>query len=347
MTRVTPIAEHPDPVSADETAAAWMLRRAEAGETFDNDAFQRWLTEDDANPRAWARVRGSWAAFDQAEGDALLDAMRRHALMARPVRFPTRPWVPAALAAAIVVAVLAGGVLTFERFAIPSTDHNRPAELAVAGSATSDYATAVGQQRLVALPDGSHVTLDTNSAIRVAFAGGKRALSLLRGRAFFDVAHDAAHPFTVAAAGRLVTDVGTQFDVRLDRDRFEVVILQGRVLVRGAGPAPAALALHAGQQLIAEAGSPARIEPAQLGDAQDWRLGLVEFRDEPLSAAAAELNRYSRDQLVVSDPGVANLRLTGTFHTGDPSRFGRTLAEVYPIRLVRTGPDRLEIEPNN
>ncbi len=72
---------------------------------------------------------------------------------------------------------------------------------------------------------------------------------------------------------------------------------------------------------------------------------MATFRDEPLSDVAAELNRYTSDSLVVRDPQLADLRVTGMFRTGDLARFGRTLAEIHPVRVVRKSAHEWEIVP--
>ncbi len=66
----------------------------------------------------------------------------------------------------------------------------------VASSAPpSTYATAKGEVREVMLSDGSRITLDTDSAVKVAFVAARRNLTLQKGRAFFAVKHDASRRF--------------------------------------------------------------------------------------------------------------------------------------------------------
>jgi transmembrane sensor len=78
-------------------------------------------------------------------------------------------------------------------------------------------------------------------------------------------------------------------------------------------------------------------------DVLGWQQGYVTFDNETLVAAVAEINRYSSQQLIVRDPNVAALRVTGQFRRGDAERFGRTVAEIYPVRVVRRGPKALEL----
>jgi len=85
------------------------------------------------------------------------------------------------------------------------------------------------------------------------------------------------------------------------------------------------------------------VSPADLAAAQDWRDGFLTFDDSPLADAVADFNRTSVDQLVIRDPKVARLRITGRFQTGDAGRFGRTLAAVHSVRIVQIAPHQFEI----
>ena len=94
------------------------------------------------------------------------------------------------------------------------------------------YTTAVGEQRVIQLADGSNVSLDTDSRIRVRFAGAERRLELERGQALFDVADD-GRPFVVVAGDTSITAVGTVFDVRRHSDGVKVTLVSGVVDVAG------------------------------------------------------------------------------------------------------------------
>ena len=89
--------------------------------------------------------------------------------------------------------------------------------------------TAVGEQRTVTLPDGSSVELNTASQVAIRYTARTRAVQLTRGEAHFTVASDRSRPFSVHAAGRVVTAVGTAFTVQLRRDAVEVTVAEGRV----------------------------------------------------------------------------------------------------------------------
>src|SRR3546814_1264895 len=77
------------------------------------------------------------------------------------------------------------------------------------------YRTVLGERRVVTLADGSTVSLDAASEVRVAYSERARELALVRGQARFDVAHDPRRPFAVQARDQRVVATGTAFNVDL------------------------------------------------------------------------------------------------------------------------------------
>jgi transmembrane sensor len=143
-----------------------------------------------------------------------------------------------------------------------------------------------------------------------------------------------SRPFTVRAGDIEVVAIGTRFDVRLEPNLVRVTLIEGRVAVQSLNGRAAPVTLRAGEQLTERSGGVTVSRP-NLQEALDWPAGLVTFRNDTLAAAAAELNRYSSTALVVRDPRVARLRVTGSFKAGDPGRFARTVEQIHPVRSLR------------
>lgn len=323
-------------MSPDE-AAALLLVRQDAGEDgLDDAVFDEWLMADPAHAEAWTRACGAWESFSAAPEDAALQAIRDEARAESPAR-PRWGW---AMAASVALVAATSGLFVASRNSGVGT--SPPTVIASAGQARRILATSGGRPERFALADKSTVVLDSDSAVAVAFRpDGERRIELLRGQAYFIVAHDRTRPFVVAANGRTVTALGTEFEVRSDRGAMRVVLVEGRVSVAGAAVAP--VLLRPGQQLTARADGGMTVSPADVAAVRDWQLGVVTFDNTPVAVAAAELNRHSRLQLVVDDPHVARLTVSGVFRTDDPRRFARTLAEIYPVRVVSLPGDRIAI----
>lgn len=200
----------------------------------------------------------------------------------------------------------------------------------------TEYATSVGEQRVVQLADGSRVHLDTASEIRVRFSGAGRIVTLDRGQAFFEVAPDASRPFTVEAGQASVTALGTSFDVRRSGGSTQVVLVTGRVEVKSVPGAPAKV-MAPGQAAVLSGSAPV-VSAADVERATSWKQGRLIFRDTPLPVAVAEINRYLDKGIVLDAPGLSQTTVNGVFETGDRDAFVSTAAEVFGLRAV-PGPD--------
>lgn len=93
------------------------------------------------------------------------------------------------------------------------------------------YTTDIGEQRTLALEDGSSVELNARTKIRVAFTEDARTIELLQGQALFKVAKNPNRPFIVDSDGTRVRAVGTQFDVYKKSTGTQITVVEGRVAV--------------------------------------------------------------------------------------------------------------------
>lgn len=284
-------------------------------------ALEAWLAETPEHAAAFERANAVWAILPRAASHRP-DEVALQSPPRRPVaRTFTRP-VIAAIAACL--SLLAGlGVLWWS--------------LADAGA----YATRVGEQRVATLQDGSRIALNTDSQVDVRFDSGRRRIELDRGEAMFEVAHDAERPFIVIAGDTRVVALGTVFTVRRTRDDVVVTLIKGRVAVshQGARDTPAAdavVTLRPGEKLTESVNGPSRIEPESIERATAWRRGQTVFQDTPLGLAVAELNRYGGPPIVVDDPRLAALPISGVFAT-NASDFAEAAAALHGLRLERRG----------
>ncbi len=315
-------------------AASYWLVRQDADEMSGDDcrAFDEWLTASPLHRDAYDRAKAIWRIFDSPADDPNLGALRAAALsMSATSRRPTR----FAAAAALVCAV--------SFLAIVAMYDAAPVE---------HYVTARDKGSTVTLSDGTVAMLNRDTAIDVAFSGNARRVVISRGEAFFEVAKNPQRPFWVDARGRRITALGTQFDVRLDPDRLEVVLLEGRVSIdRASSPMtdfPASRKTHVelrpGQRWAAASGVPMAVTNVDAQRLTSWRRGWVVFENETLAGAVAELNRYA-PRPIVPDGAVAELRLSGVFRTGQPERFVAAIQELLPVRAVHDPEGRTQLLP--
>lgn len=330
-------------------AALWLERLQRDPSPEDDAAFAQWLAQSDANRQAWERARDLWDVFEDPQADDVLASLRKDALSlrARPAPAPTA-WY---LAAASIAAVVVGGVL----FSGLGRDHRAPAPTHVASAdqpdlhafGRADYQTTAGQRLNVRLEDGTRLTLEPATAVDIAYVDGQRLVRLTRGEALFDVQHDEAHPFRVAAGERVISDLGTRFNIRVQADETRVRLDEGSLGVTvGSDPHAAtgeAKILVPGQELVARRGQSDAITQVEPKMASDGERQVIQFDNISLAEAVAQINRYTDQKLVVNDPKVGALRVSGAFRTDDPMRFATTLTTLYPVRLVPLADGRIEI----
>ncbi|MCX6267266.1 MAG: FecR domain-containing protein, partial [Bacteroidetes bacterium] len=189
------------------------------------------------------------------------------------------------------------------------------------------------------LPDGSKVTLNRNSKLIFSegFDKGNREVKLT-GEAFFEVSHDAKHPFTVDAGLARVLVLGTTFSVRTypvegsDRvNLVEVVVTEGRVMlfrIDERSGDTAKLILMAGESGSMKEGDrkPIRNEAAP-PDGNFWANQSLDFRSTQLSAVFELIERYYSVHITVSDPAILNCRLTASFVNEPPESILAVITE--------------------
>lgn len=335
-----------DAARIEQEAADWIARHYAGLSPAARTEFQRWCASDVRHAASFAELDGTWRALDRVR---LPRADRRridpHALAPRR---PRRTWWFAAAAVAAAAVMALGGAAGWRTA--------RPAPT----SFTRAVATAVGEWRKVEFPDGSTVSVNTDTRIEVAYSAAERRVRLERGEAHFTVAKQPARPFFVEADGVAVRAVGTAFNVRLRAGAVEVLVTEGRVhmadSVRGASllveqPArsdgDAAPLLRAGERaVVAAAGEPgaarqpvraAVVTLPEVERALAWQERRLVFGAEPLAEIVAEFNRYNRTQLVVRDPVLGLQRFGGSFRADQPETFVRLLEARFGLQADRRG----------
>ncbi|QAY77610.1 FecR family protein [Sphingosinicella sp. BN140058] len=314
------------PPRIDAEAAAWIARLnsdARCPET--DEALRAWLQADPAHEAAFERATEIWSMIPGAARTAGLDRPAPRAQ--RPSLCAPQPYWGMALAATILIAVGAGGWWAAHR--------------------PLDYETAIGEQRVATLKDGSRIALNTDTEVHVDFEDNLRKVILDRGEAMFEVAPNPDRPFVVTAGDRTVRAVGTSFIVRRTESGVVVTLIQGKVAVASLRPtsdrrtdAPAMLT--AGERLTATAEAPSTIDQPSIEAATAWRRGQAVFTDTPLAAAVSELNRYGGPRIAIGDPRLGSLRVSGVFATNDTAEFAAAIAALHGLR-VEPGQSELRI----
>jgi transmembrane sensor len=301
-------------------AGAWLERREfGAWDATVQAELDAWLSASPSNAVAFLRVEEVWKRADRLR--ALNRPMREVTPTSQAGSFSFLPKLAAAFA--LIAAV---GIGTY-----------------MLGTGQKAYETPIGIRKTITFADGSKVELNTDTLLRAHVTGNGRTAELVKGEAFFQIQHDAAHPFVVMAAGYRVTDLGTKFLVRRDGARLEITLVEGSARVE-----PAEKDIHAkpavltpGDMVIATAQQMTitrKTAPA-LANEMAWRRGLLIFNHATLEEAAAQFNRYNIQKLVIASPTVGRRTIGGTFPTSGVEEFAEVAKGVFGFHVKTNGND--------
>jgi transmembrane sensor len=333
--------ERPDVL---ETATDWFARRRSGEMTpAETDALAAWLAEDEAHAEALAAAGRIWASsgLDAIREHPRILALRERGLARRSRRrwWIAAPAVAACLAALVAVPSLLGsGLPTAPELFAPSIQQ--------------EFRTSVGQRTTVRLPDGSLVTLDTDTTLRTRETEHRRLIFLDKGQAFFKVAHDKSRPFVVSAGGRTVTATGTAFSVRVAPKVFDVVLVEGSVRVESPVRATPlglptgrvqATEMQAGSELAALDNRHWTVREADPAADTAWLSGRLVYKAAPLSEVVADMNRYSEKKIVIADAAIAARQLSGTYRAGDIEGFVKAVQDYGLARVASNDEGEVEL----
>jgi len=301
-----------------EQAADWVARLDSGDLTPDEQAaFNAWLAADIRHLGAYARVEAGLVRL------ARLRAVGADTLRAKPPSVaPTWTRRRMVLTGTTAACLAASGLL---------------GAIVLKGNPQQAFTTGLGETRMVPLPDGSVVTLNTDSSMSVRFTETVRRIHLDKGEAFFKVAKNKARPFIVDALNTEVRAVGTSFTVRaLPRHPVQILVQEGVVEVTrtgslGAIPVRAVAETQAVVPIVAPIVIHSVPRP-QVARNLAWRFGRIALENETLEDAAEEFARYSNTRIVV-DPVVANRTVTGRFASNDPVGFAKAAASVLNLHV--------------
>jgi transmembrane sensor len=279
-----------------------------------------WLEQSEANRREFERVQRFWDACED------VSTFVPSANLSADGSSGVWKISAALLVAASVSAALIGVVHHYGLF--------QPAPRAMS------YASAVGETRVLHLPDRSEIVLGGASAITVRFDNDARNIVLNDGEALFNVAHDRHRPFLVNSGAGSIRAVGTSFNVHRGYAGTTVTVVHGAVEVKSRTPKVAASnVLRPGMQLSygidGKMAEPRRVDAAKV---VSWQTGVLRYTGEPLTVVVADLNRYSLRPILIDSPQVGLVEITGTVRTDGIADWLSGLASAAGLEIIDNDP---------
>lgn len=275
------------------------------------EQFEQWLAADPAHQRRFETMMDVWA-------------VSAHLPLPTPVPAPVRrrgrrPLLAAAMA---LLALPLAGLLGWHMNLIPDSYHRYSSETAV---------------RDITLADGSHVQLNLDSQLTFATYKDQRQVTLGKGEAYFEVQHDASHPFVVRAGRGQVRVTGTHFNMWTYQDQVRVTLTQGSVQVMGDRSHPNDLVyLSPGMQASYDAQQRLPlVSAANPDEALAWRDGKLILDHLSLSDALPRINRYLDNPVHLGDNATGQLLIGGVYNTHNIAALVQDLPKVLPVQLSR------------
>lgn len=311
------IVNFPDPGTIEAEAALWVVRLDDGNMSAESYAeFQAWQRRSPYHREALSRLTTLWSDFDILQDTASPfheNDSSAGSVKAPPIRAVAWRRLGSIAAGAVV---MLGAAYWYSKSHHPAS---KPADI-LASIVRQHYETAVGTQQTVNLPDGSKVSINTDTSLDVVFSATRRDVYLRRGEAFFDVVHNVERPFTVVANKRLIRDIGTAFGVRLMDHVVEVAVAKGSVELAHSGGASGSSqkrlgVFTAGYNIAFDQ----KIERSEQISEEDmsrklsWREGILDYDGEPLSKVLADFSRYSGIDFELRDNSLKDFPVGGHF----------------------------------
>jgi len=295
-----------------QQAVSWLLEMQEGSlNTGRQKAWQLWLNGNVEHQRAWAHIQrvnqrlgGLSSSLAHATLGAPKSGSRRHALK-------------------LLLLLGAGSVAGWslrDQIALQPL--------------LADYNSGVGEQRKVALSDGSQIQLNTASAVDVKFDAQQRLIRLLSGEILMTASADTRPLNLLTAEGSVkVTTGSSRFNLRQLNGRTQLAVFAGAVKLAPGERAGSGLIVQAQQQVTFSRNAWDSVRPVDASSGA-WADGMLVASRMKLSDFLGELGRYRRGRLNC-DAKVANLLISGSYPLADSERILDMLEIALPVRIQR------------
>lgn len=291
-------------------AARWAARlQSSDASPIDHAQFQDWLAQDPRHVSAYEEFDQLWADLEDVPlPPEKLKRIRRARTMRRT--------------GAVGVGMMAMMVIGADHFG-------------VLDRINADHYTRMGQTEQVTLPDGTMVSLNSDSAIKVAYSSQRREVVLLRGEAFFDVQHNPDRPFVVVDDQFRARAVGTRYGVREHSisGTPDVQVEEGVVEVT-ADTSRERVMLHAGEGAFLSDDGTFAVTKTDVGNETAWRDGKLVFSNQPLREVLATLEKHRFGKIVLLSDAAGAQRVSGIFDLSNTDQALSALAAGLPIRIT-------------
>lgn len=231
-----------------------------------------------------------------------------------------RLWVRYAAAAAIIGVLAVAGLWQFR-------------------STTVDSQTAFGETRTLTLPDGSTVTLNSNSSVRYDkhWPEGQTREIWLKGEAFFEVNERGTvrkDKFIVHTGDADVEVLGTKFNVNSHREITKVALQSGKVKLSSVSN-PETVTLAPGDLALYDTKAKTfKVERANVAAQSSWKDRKLVFNNTSLREIGAIIEDSYGLKVAIADESLAQRRVNGEIPISNKTALLKALEQLYNLKIT-------------
>ncbi|HBS25222.1 MULTISPECIES: FecR domain-containing protein [Thalassospira] len=319
-----------------DEAVVWYMCLREAKDDADGDRtddlivrFEAWKRQSSDNVIAYAEVEFLWGRLALPVKRQVQAQKSHHSVTKQPSRKQS------GYLKAVMIAVVAACLVLIVGFG--SETYNT-----VIGRFDENPVQSEHEVLTKMLSDGSVIKLNAESAVLIDLTAKRRVVKLLSGEVWFDVAHDKERPFVVQTDFGDVTALGTEFNVKTDRQKVTISLEEGKVSVNW--HVGGALENPAGEAVVTLLpGEATTLLPDGIGDkirfdpiaTTAWRNGKMVFYQTPLSDVIDVINKYHDGHIMALSSEINNMTVSGVFHTNDINQVLEVIEGTLPVHAVK------------
>ncbi|MEI6276942.1 MAG: FecR domain-containing protein [Prolixibacteraceae bacterium] len=239
--------------------------------------------------------------------------------------------------AAVFTALFALGTVTF----LLTRSHTITQEqMAISAPAMKIIQTVANPAEItsVVLPDGSSVRMNAGSTLKYPekFTGSERKVEFL-GEAYFEVIHDAAHPFVVEMKNIRVEDIGTSFNILAypGKDRIEVNVTDGSVRLVDSNRKESAILVAGSNGKIHKEDGNIQVSNELSPNFMAWITRELTFHHTPLSTVFEELENIYHVKIEIADPKIAGISYTANFEKFQIEDIVNVIAKTHHLSVMK------------
>jgi ferric-dicitrate binding protein FerR (iron transport regulator) len=203
-----------------------------------------------------------------------------------------------------------------------------------------EYSTKNGEIRKITLPDGSTVTLNSESILLCQNKFEKNARNVfLMGEAFFHVTKNPEAPFSVNTSEMTVRVLGTSFNVSsyANDPVISTSLEEGKVQIFTKEKPSEPVVLKPQDEALLERASGEITVNNQQKLIAPWREGRLRFHDNELLAITHQLERKFDCTFIFVDQDAETLRFTGDFENESLDEILELLNKAHSFKLKKSG----------